>query len=239
MDRPCKPDSAALAEVARDFQCLIEPAFAQACCCDRYCGEPIRGDLAGDGPEEEPGESGDHAQVPIEFQSPDQVVDRRRICECTDGAVNWWMLHRAGAAPLRMAYRTCSADDAGLRQSRQFAGTGVAEIGDGPAHLVAEQADVAWYESHWMPPETLGRVCRVRPVRPACSSHSSREKSAICSRRTGVCEPILDGHGGATIHAVFDATAARSNCGPAHLRARGRRRPRVRAGHADRTRCSA
>ena len=75
------------------------------------------------------------------------------------------MLHRTGPAPLRMGYRTCSAGDAGLRQSRQFAGTGVAEIGDGPAHLVAEQADIAWYESHWMPPETIGRLCRIRPVR--------------------------------------------------------------------------
>ena len=141
MHRLRKPDSVALAKGACDFECLIEPAFAQARCCDRYGGEPIGGSLVGDSAEKEPGERRDDTQVPAEFQPPNQVIDRRRIGERTDRAVNRGMSRHAGAARLRMGDRTRSAGDARLRQSRQLAGTGVAEVRDGPARLVAEQAD--------------------------------------------------------------------------------------------------
>ena len=64
------------AQHVRDFERLVEPAFAQPCWRDRNGDEPVDIGFARDGASKEPRERWHHAQVPSELQSSDEVIDR-------------------------------------------------------------------------------------------------------------------------------------------------------------------
>ena len=172
-----------------NFKCLVESALAQARRGDRHRGEPVRPGFGGDGADEESRQSRDDTQVPPKLQPPHEVIDRRRVFERTDRPIDWWRPYRARAAQLRAGNRSRSAGETRFAQSRQLAGAGIAEIGNGPSRGVAEQADVAANELHRMPPAGGDPASMVGPVQFVRSSHSSRDVSAAGPRRTGPASP--------------------------------------------------
>ena len=183
---PTQPDATALSENARDFQCLIESASAQARRRNRHRDKPVDRGPPADSAIEHPGECRNDTQIAVEFQSTDEIVDRRCICERTDGAIHRWRSGGADPTQRGMRHRARPAGRAWIARHRQLAHARVAEIGQGARRLVAEQADSVGNEPQrtvtvrwWTRKSIMGRI------RCACRALRSRALSDIVSTRPG------------------------------------------------------
>lgn len=84
------PNATDAPETACDFQCLIESAFTQPCRADRNRYEPVRRGLTADRARKQSGEYRHHAQIEVELEPSDEIVDRRSIRDRAHGAIDGW-----------------------------------------------------------------------------------------------------------------------------------------------------